>query len=112
MPRRCVAAGCDTKNSEGYSLHTFSQDRDLREKLTRAVKQQRKNWDSPSKYSLLCSKHFEVDCFVTEGSCYRDEVGLPTKKRLKPDAVPTIFPRPIHGDGRPVTPSPRLAAEK
>lgn len=112
MPRRCVAAGCDTKNSEGYSLHTFPKDRDLREKWTRAVKRQRKNWDGPSKYSLLCSKHFEADCFVTEGSRYRDEVGLPTKKRLKPDAVPTIFPRPIHGDGRPATPPPRLAAEK
>ena len=66
----------------------------------------------PSKYSLLCSKHFEADCFVTEGSRYRDEVGLPTKKRLKPDAVLTIFPHPIHGDGKPATPPPRLAAEK
>ena len=112
MPRRCVAAGCDTKNSEGYSLHTFPRDRDLREKWIRAVKRQRSNWDGPSKYSLLCSKHFEPDCFVTEGSRYRDEVGIPTKKRLKPDAVPTIFPRSIHGGGRPRTPPPRLAAQK
>ena len=26
---------------------------------------------------------------------YYDEMGLPTAKRLKPDAVPTIFPRSI-----------------
>ena len=37
--------------------------------------------------------------FVTEGSRYRDEAGMPVKKRLKPDAVPTIFPLSIHGGG-------------
>ena len=51
---------------------------------------------------------------MTEGSRYRDEVGIPAKKRLKPDAVPTIFPLSIHGGGtgRPRTPPPRLAAQK
>ena len=51
---------------------------------------------------------------MTEGSHYRDEVGIPAKKRLKPDAVPTIFPLSIHGGGtgRPGTPPPRLAAQK
>jgi len=109
MPKHCVIVGCDTENSEGYSLHTFPQDRDLHEKWNRGVKQQRKNWGGSSKYSLLCSKHFEPDCF---GCRYRDKLGLLTKKCLKPDAVLTIFPRPIDGDSRPATPPPRLATEK
>ena len=29
---------------------------------------------------------------------YRDAVGIPVKKCLKPDAIPTIFPKWIHGE--------------
>ena len=38
MPRRCAAAGCDTKSGMGYSLHGFPQDEVLRKKWVRAVK--------------------------------------------------------------------------
>ena len=89
MPRRCVAAGCNTSSGEGYSLHAFPRDEDLRKKWTRAVKQHRRNWEGPTANSLLCSKHFEQECFAVEGSRYRDAVGIPAKKRLKPDAIPT-----------------------
>ena len=41
--------------------------------------------------SQLCSKHFEDDCFVTEGVRLCDEMGIPTVKCLKPDAVPNIL---------------------
>ena len=34
-------------------------------------------------------KHFETDCFALEGSSYRDAVGIPAKKRLKPDTLAT-----------------------
>ena len=95
MPRCCVAAGCNTKNGMGYSLHGFPQDEALRKKWVRAVKRQRSNWEGPSSSSQLCSKHFEDYCFVTEGFRYREAMGVPTVKRLKPDAVPTIFPRSI-----------------
>ena len=93
MPRRCVAAGCDTVSGMGYSLHSFPKDETTRRKWTSAVKRQRVNWDGPSSRSLLCSKHFKEDCFVTEGVRYRDALGVPAQKRLKPDAVPTIFAR-------------------
>ena len=93
MPRRCVAAGCDTVSGMGYSLHSFPKDDTMRKKWTSAVKRQRVNWGGPSSSSLLCSKHFKEDCFVTEGVRYRDELGVPAQKRLKPDAVPTIFAR-------------------
>ena len=112
MPRRCVAAGCNTLGGEGYSLHAFPREQNLRAKWIRAVQRQRSHWDGPSKYSMLCSKHFHPDCFVTEGARYRDAMGLPTKKRLKSDAIPTIFPSSIHSGDRPSTPPPRPAAEK
>ena len=47
-----------------------------------------------------------------EGSRYRDKFGIPSKKRLKPDAVPTIFPKPTHGSEPAATPPSRPAAEK
>ena len=107
-----LVAMCDMQSSEGHSLHTFSQDRDLREKWIRAVKRQRKDWEGPSPSSLLYSKHFEPGCFVTEGSHYRDKYGIPSKKRLKSDAVPTKFPKPTHGSKPAAAPPSRPAAEK
>ena len=113
MPRRCVAAGCSTSSGEGYSLHLFPRDESLRKKWVRAVKQQRSSWDGPTASSLLRSKHFEPECFALEGIRYRDAVGIPAKKRLKPDALPTIFPRSIHGGSSgPTTPSHRPTSEK
>ena len=93
MPRRCVAAGCDTTSGMGYSLHSFPKDETVRKRWISAVKRQRSNWNGPSSCSLLCSKHFKEDCFVTEGVRYREDFGVPALKRLKADAVPTIFPR-------------------
>ena len=112
MPRRCVAAGCNTVSGDGYSLHAFPRDQDLRAKWIRAaVKWQRSNWDGPSTHLMLYSKHFEPECFVT-GVRYRDSIRLPTEKRLKPDAMPTVFPRSIHSGGRPRTPPLRPVAKK
>ena len=100
MPRCCIAAGCNTVSGEGYSLRSFPQDQGLRAKWIRAVKQQWSNWDGPSAHALLCSKHFEPDYFASEGVRYQDAIGLPMKKRLKPDAIPTIFlaPSTVGGD--------------
>ena len=39
--------------------------------------------------------HFTADCFISEGVRFRDDLGMPTAKRLKPDAVPTLFARSI-----------------
>ena len=76
-------------------------------------KQHRRNWEGPTANSLLCSKHFEQECFAVEGSRYRDAVGIPAKKRLKPDAIPTIFPKLIHGgSSTPTAPTQRPTSEK
>ena len=113
MPRRCIAAGCSTSSGEGPSLHMFPRDESVRKRWIRAIKQQRSNWDGPSTSSLLCSKHFEPECFALEGAHYRDAAGILVKKRLKPDAVPTIFTRLIHsGSSGPSASSRRPASEK
>ena len=96
MPRRCVAAGCDSVGGKGCSLQKFPHDEAIRKKWIKAVKQQRSSWDGPSAHSLLCSKHFTDDCFLTGGVHFCDEMGMPTAKRLKADAVPTIFARSIN----------------
>ena len=57
---------------------------------------ERSNWGGPSPYSKLCSLHFTDDCFITEGVHFCDELGMPTAKWFKPDAVPTIFARLIN----------------
>ena len=95
MPRRCVAAGCDSVSGKGYSFHEFPKDETMRRRWVNAVKRQRSNWNGPSADSQQCSRHFEDDCFITEGVRFRDEMGIPTVKRLKPDAVPTVFARSI-----------------
>ena len=95
MPRRCIAAGCDTVSGKGYSFHKFPKDDAVRRRWISAVKRQQSNWEGPTKDSQLCSKHFEEDCFITDGVRFREEMGIPTVKRLKPDAVPTIFARSV-----------------
>jgi len=67
MPKHCVIAGCDAKNSEGFSLR-FACEMDL----SSLTAEKELGW-----YLLLCSKHFESHCFITEGCHYRDEVSLP-----------------------------------
>ena len=74
----------------------LSQDEAIRKKWIKPIKQHRSSWDSPSPHSLLCSKHFADDCFLSEGVHFPDEMGMPLVKRLKPDAVLAIFARSIN----------------
>ena len=68
MPRRCIAAGCNTASGQGYSLHEFPRDDGARLKWARAVKLHRVGWKGRTDASFLCSNaHFEPDCFITEG---------------------------------------------
>ena len=112
MPRHCAAAGCSSVSGEGYSLHEFPSDDALRAKWTRAVKLQRIGWKGPTTASFLCCKHFEPDCFVTEGVRYCNAVGIPAKKWLKPNAIPTIFPKSTDCYSQSTTPSQRPASER
>ncbi|CAH0723497.1 unnamed protein product, partial [Brenthis ino] len=80
----CCAVFCPSRTTKGgvkdpeLSFHTFPKCPEIRDQWIKAVR--RKNWE-PTKYSRLCSKHFEESSFVT---------GLSIKK-LKTDAIPVIF---------------------
>ena len=92
MVKRCVAAGCSSTNSDGVSLHLFPKDQSLRKQWIKQVQRHRAKWTATS-YSVLCSKHFSDDCFEIEHK-FASSFGLKSRKKLKPDAVPTIFERP------------------
>ena len=91
MPRCCIAAGYNTSSGMGFSLHSFLKDETLRRKWISTVKHHRSNWDGPSSNSLLCSKHFKEDCFVTERVRFHEALRISAQKQLKTDAVPTVF---------------------
>ena len=67
----------------------------MRRRWVNTVKRQRSSWNGPSADSQLCSRHFEDDYFITERVRFRDEMEIPIVKRLKPDAVPTIFAKSV-----------------
>ena len=114
MSRHCVAANCSTTSEEGYSLHEFPQDEVLRAKWVQVVKRYLSNWDCPSLSSVLCSKHFKQDCFIVESMHFRESMGIPAKKRLNHNDVPTIFSRHTHGESsrKSSTPCKRTTYEK
>lgn len=91
MVNRCVAAGCSNTPSERISLHKFPADLKLREKWVKQVRRTRAQW-TPTKHSVLCSEHFSEDSFEVD-SAIAATFGISKKRRLKPDAVPTIFQR-------------------
>ena len=104
MLKHCVAAGCSTASGKGYSLHKFPQDEALHAIWPQAVKHYQSNRDGATASSVLCSKHSEHDCFIVEGVRYCKDMGIPAKKRLKPNAIPTRVDRHTHGESSRSTP--------
>ena len=48
-------------------------------------------------HSVLCSEHFTPECFEIE-SLLAPSIGLEKRRKLKPDAVPSIFKRQTAGE--------------
>lgn len=93
MPH-CVAVGCnfESKGNENsdISLHCFPNEKERRAEWERACGR-----TQLPKYPRLCSRHFSPEDF--ESFCRRRLLKELTgtsghKRRLKPDAKPTIFP--------------------
>jgi len=99
MVNKCSAVGCKSGYASNgddshVTFHTFPQDAELREKWIRAIP--RKDF-VPSTYSRLCSLHFQPCDFVdvrtdSNKSRLQNKSSTPLRRRLKPDAVPSIFP--------------------
>ncbi|XP_074868956.1 THAP domain-containing protein 2 [Carettochelys insculpta] len=85
MPTSCAAAGCAAvyDKSVNVSFHRFPLDPKRRKEWIRLVK---RNNFVPGKHTFLCSKHFESSCFDLTGQT----------RRLRMDAVPTIFDFSAH----------------
>lgn len=119
MVKRCVAAGCDNTYKDGVSLFLFPKDPKLRKQWADQVRRTRDKWEGPSDYSVLCSCHFDDDCFEAEAKL-SESLGLSSKRRprLKPGVVPTLFKKPSAKDQcrsvaeAPPTKKRRVAYEK
>ena len=92
MIKRCVATGCSNTYKDGVSLFQFPRDPALRKQWTKEVQRTRANWQGPSDNSILCSKHFTNDCFE-EDTAIAARFGIEKRRRLKSNAVPTVFQR-------------------
>ena len=108
MVKRCIAAGCSNTYKNNVSLFTFPRDHSLREQWTRQVRRTRAGWSGPTATSYLCSDHFTEDCF-DESSLMAAKLGIQKRKTLKPDAVPTVFPKTVQQKAAP-PPSKKRAA--
>ena len=93
----CVAFNCNNKtgktNIGGISFHKYPLKND--QLLKQWVQNTARSGFAPNPTSTLCSDHFEVDCFEEDGYA-KYMLRTPDKKRraprrLKQDAVPTIF---------------------
>lgn len=94
----CVAAGCTSTNADNISVHEFPKEikRELRRKWINFVKTKRQDFNQPSRFSVLCELHFAPDCYPAEYRIKHSMCIEIKKKRLLPDAVPTIH-LPITG---------------
>ncbi|XP_049924980.1 uncharacterized protein LOC126405328 [Epinephelus moara] len=83
----CSAFGCTKRSSKGSDVNFFRFPLANSDRLKQwLMNVRRKNW-TPSKSSRLCSTHFEESEFLI------DRKG---QRRLKDNAVPTIFSFPHH----------------
>lgn len=80
----CCAYGCSNRYEDGFKLYGFPSSKKPTEVSRRKrwlSNLKRDKWQ-PTDFSRLCEVHFETDQF---------ELGPSGRKRLKGDAVPTIF---------------------
>lgn len=94
MPNRCVAYGCNnTSYLDNISTFHFPKNPTLRRKWVLNVKRTRDHWKGPTSSSVICSCHFTADSFE-DSDKYCQSFSINKKRKLKLNAVPTIFKRP------------------
>ena len=90
MVKQCVAAGCSNTYKDNVSFFKFPRDPVMQQKWVKQVQRTRAEWSGPNEHSVVCSVHFTDNCFEIN---LAEKFGLEKRKKLKEDAVPTIFRR-------------------
>ena len=108
MPH-CVAFGCNKqtkyRKNPSVSFHAFPKDERFRQAWIRAIGR-----TSLPKNPHLCSEHFEAGCYEDRVRLEGELLGsCPWKRKLKPDAIPTMF---SHKKAAPTRLTSRKRAEK
>ena len=62
-------------------------------KMDKNIQRTRAKRSGPSEHSVSCSQHFDSSCFEVDSELAAEK-GIQKCRRLKPDAVPTLFDRP------------------
>ena len=93
MPQ-CAYSECRNTSgrTQNISFHAFPlKNPDLLKKWVNDIDRKENNnlW-VPNKYSSLCGEHFELDAFEFRTQ-FEIKNGIKGPRRLKPDAVPTLF---------------------
>ena len=110
----CVAINCQSstdkgKRKEGISFHKFPWDRPA-VLSTWVHNVRRQGWYPKKSSSQLCSVHFKEDCFIkdVQGQIMGEDF-TSKRKKLKIDAVPTVFTFAFGRMGAVATPTPSHA---
>ena len=108
-----MAFGC-SNSSALHSISTFHFPKDpaIRKQWILNVKRTRDHWKGPTSSSVICSCHFTEDSFEESMKHYQS-FSIKIKRKLKPNAVPTIFKRPEESEvEEPKSKRRRTAVEK
>uniref|UniRef100_A0A1Y1N715 THAP-type domain-containing protein n=1 Tax=Photinus pyralis TaxID=7054 RepID=A0A1Y1N715_PHOPY len=99
----CAAPNCSNRSEKRYSLYRIPADEPRRSKWVQNMRRDRgpDKWQ-PTTGSRICEVNFEEDQFET---CRKDKL-----KKLKPNAVPTLFDVPNPPPR--ITPLPRKSLYK
>ena len=99
----CAAFGCSNQsnNNKDVSFHTMPKEENLRKAWFIAIGR-----TELPKNGRLCSAHFTSECFEPESQLklqlcpelFKDRTCV--RRRLKPGAVPTVFPHKDSGNQR------------
>nr|XP_014343450.1 PREDICTED: uncharacterized protein LOC102367314 isoform X1 [Latimeria chalumnae] len=87
----CCAYNCTNKSGNGKSFFRFPNKEKKLKMHNLWLSKIRRKYFTATKYTCLCSDHFEEHCFVRSPSLMQSIGFKPKQLLLKTDAFPTIF---------------------
>ena len=89
---QCVIKTCKNLKTIPFFYHSFPISRPaIFKKWVSFVKAKQPEWKGPTRRSLVCSNHFESECFEKRPILKEVFFGKPCGKKLKPEAFPTLY---------------------